>query len=84
MTMPRIWKTNSETGKTTITVQCAMHLGDPVSVTVDTQDYVDWTKGVGEKRLAQVAFPYICDDERELLISGICGKCYDAFLGEEE
>ncbi|MET3507067.1 hypothetical protein [Halalkalibacter oceani] len=33
----------------------------------------------------QNAAPYLTADERELLISGICGKCFDElFAGDEE
>ncbi len=30
----------------------------------------------------QFAFPYLTADERELLISGICGKCVDEIFAE--
>lgn len=32
----------------------------------------------------QNAFPYLAADERELLISGICGKCFDGIFAEED
>lgn len=34
-------------------------------------------------KLLQDAFPDMSADIRELLISGICGKCFDAMFGEE-
>lgn len=34
--------------------------------------------------LAQTAFSNLNEDERELLISGICGKCYDELFIELE
>lgn len=37
---------------------------------------------LGEK--AQTAFSNLNEDERELLISGICGKCYDTMFIENE
>lgn len=31
----------------------------------------------------QTQFPELTEDERELLISGMCGKCFDKMFGEE-
>jgi len=42
-------------------------------VPVNEADYWDWQDGA----LAQVAFPYLSADEREMLISGICPKCWE-------
>jgi hypothetical protein len=36
-------------------------------------DYFDWQHG----KHAQYAFPYLTNDERELLMSQTCGLCYD-------
>lgn len=47
--------------------------GKEFSLAIDPADYFDWTHG----KLAQRAFPYLTADERELLISGICGACFD-------
>lgn len=44
------------------------------TLTAQTQDYQDWCGG----KLIQTAMPYLTADEREFLISGICGECYDA------
>ena len=45
-------------------------------------DYLDWSDG----ELAQVAFPYLSADEREMLITGICPTCWDKMFddGEED
>jgi hypothetical protein len=32
----------------------------------------------------QDAFPMLSPDERELMISGVCGPCFDAMFPEEE
>jgi hypothetical protein len=32
----------------------------------------------------QDAFPYLSAGERELLISGICGTCFDKILSEDD
>lgn len=43
------------------------------------EDYIKWRSGT----LIQNAFPYLSDDDRELLISEICGKCFDKLFPEE-
>lgn len=42
------------------------------AVMVHAADYHRWTSGT----LIQVAFPYLNADDRELLMTGICGACY--------
>jgi hypothetical protein len=37
-----------------------------------------------EGDLVQVAFPYLTTGERELIVSGICEKCFDKIFMEEE
>lgn len=39
-----------------------------------------WRNG----ELIQRCFPYLNDDAREILISGVCGECFDALFKEEE
>ena len=41
-------------------------------VEVNESDYWDWDDGVN----AQIAFPYLSANEREMLISGICPTCW--------
>jgi hypothetical protein len=44
-------------------------------------DYERWQNG---EHIQNVA-PYLSADDRELLISGMCGKCFDEiFAGEDE
>ena len=43
-------------------------------ITVDHDGYVAWKN---EKGLIQDLLPNNSSDERELLISGNCGSCYD-------
>ena len=58
--------------------------GHANEVEVNEEDYWDWQDGA----LVQDAFPYLSADEREMLISGICPKCWDntfnTFDEEEE
>lgn len=46
-------------------------------VEVNESDYWDWDDGVN----AQIAFPYLSADEREMLISGICPTCWARMWG---
>ena len=46
---------------------------------VNIRDAKRWKEG----ELIQDAMPYLTPDERELLISGTCGKCFDKMFGED-
>jgi hypothetical protein len=48
---------------------------------VDYNDLLMWQEG--DKHI-QDALPYLTDGERELLISGVCEKCFDDMYGDEE
>lgn len=50
------------------------------SVQVYQKDYEAWRNGLP----VQDAFPYLSADQRELLISKICGTCYDKLCDEME
>ena len=54
--------------------------GHANEVEVNEEDYWEWQDGA----LAQDAFPYLSADEREMLISGICPKCWEKTFGGEE
>lgn len=64
----------------TIVTVCPM-CGHANEVAVNEADYFDWSF---DGTLAQDAFPYLNADEREMLISGICPKCWNKLFGEEE
>lgn len=61
-----------------IQVDCIM-CGDTTLIEVPEEGYKRWKSG----ELIQNALPELYADERELLISGICGKCYDKIFGGE-
>ena len=49
---------------------------------VKKDDYTDY---VSNGKLIQLAFPYLSAGERELIISGICDKCFiDMFKDDNE
>ena len=47
--------------------------GTIVKLFLNWEDFQAWQDG----ELVQDAFPYLSADEREMLISGICGTCFD-------
>ena len=57
-------------------IQC----GTTVHISVLKPDFEKWQGG----ELIQDAMPYLSPDEREILISGTCGPCFDRMFGEGE
>ena len=58
---------------TSSTVQC--HLCRvSYSILYNREDMIDWLAG---KAFIQDLMPYLSAAERELLISGMCGSCFD-------
>lgn len=49
-------------------------------VAVNDEDFRSWQGGM----LVQKAFPYLSADEREILVSGICGNCFPSDPEEDE
>jgi hypothetical protein len=45
---------------------------------------IDIYKWAVEGELIQNAFPYLCADVRELMISNTCGECWDKFYGSSD
>lgn len=66
-----------------LTVTCYI-CKDVHDIQVNSQDYTEWKSG----KLIQDAFPYLSVDERELLVSRTCPKCWNkiwsAFEKEDE
>ena len=48
-------------------------------ILVPKAGYTMWAKGL---KHIQDAMPSLTDDERELLVSGICGHCFDKLFQE--
>ena len=64
----------------TIITKCPW-CGEEHEVEVPFEDYLAWQSGES----IQVAMPQLSADEREMLISGVCPKCWEkAFSYEEE
>lgn len=60
---------------TVIGIQC-VHCGKIFEIVVNSLDFEIWDNG----ELIQNAFPYLSSDERELLVSGICGSCFEKIM----
>ena len=54
--------------------------GTVVKIVAPESDYRLWRSG----QHIQDAMPTLTVDEREILISGICGKCFDGLGGDDE
>lgn len=50
-----------------------------VLISVGYHDYEAWQNG----EFIQDAMPYLTADQREILISGICGDCFDLMFPED-
>jgi hypothetical protein len=50
-----------------------------VLISVEYDDYEAWRNG----ELIQNAMPYLTADQREILISNICGDCFDLMFPED-
>lgn len=59
------------------TIPCP-HCGNQSVIDVNGDELRNWKKG----HLMQVAFVSLTDSEREMLMTGICGKCWDEIWGE--
>lgn len=50
------------------------------NIVLPVKDLVKWQEGA----LIQDAMGYLDPDIRELMISGVCGECFDRMFGEEK
>jgi len=64
--------------KGTLSVACSV-CTTRKEIEVDIEKFYAWQGG----ELIQNALPELTPGERELLISGICEKCFDEILGGE-
>jgi hypothetical protein len=52
----------------------------PQAMTVLAEELFNWQHGV----LIQNAFPNLTIDQREFLLSGLCGKCFDKIFANAD
>lgn len=62
-----------------LSVKCKVCKRD-ITVMVPRGGYNLWARGL--KRI-QDAMPQLSEDDRELLMSGICGRCFDKLFEEK-
>ena len=55
-----------------INVNC-VECGESHNITVDRMDYFHFQQG----ELPQHAFPYLSSTDQQLLVSKICGECFE-------
>ena len=65
--------------RTTIVAVDCIRCKERQHITTKTEDLDSWENG----ELIQNAMPYLTADEREVLISGVCGTCFDNMFGPQ-
>lgn len=55
-----------------------------IDVPISEKEYWHWHFHQAELPLIQHHFPELTDSEREILISGVCGKCFDVMFSNDE
>ena len=68
-----------EENEVDVNIQCRC-CTDVVTVYTFFDDIQDWQDG----ELIQDAIPYLSADEREILISHVCGVCFDKMFDTDE
>ncbi len=66
-------------GMTRISVSC-IDCGDNKLFDVKTSNYDRWANG----ELIQRAMPEVPEGDREILISGMCGDCFDKMWADDD
>lgn len=77
--MPDIVIADDKTGTVTVTKECPL-CNKPNTITAPTEDYIQWLYGAS----IQVAFPYLSADDREGLMTGTHGPCFDAAFKDDD
>lgn len=65
---------------TTLPVRCP-HCGETTIIYMRTKDWEEFKSGSGS---IQEIFPYLSNGLREMLLSGMCEKCFDRIFAEED
>ena len=60
-----------------VNVKCPL-CGDKKTFYLDSEKYENWNGG----ELIQNIFPEISPDDQEMLISGVCPKCWPQFISD--
>lgn len=68
------------TGRENVVVATCYTCGESKSLLVNINDVIEWKSG----KYIQDAMPYLDSADRELLISGTCGDCFENMFPNEE
>lgn len=63
--------------KVIVGIKCKM-CGMSHKISVLKKDFEKWNMDTGKR--VQDVFPYLTINQRELLISGVCGECFDEIM----
>ena len=69
----------AKTKRQTRFVKSCWICGTEHEVFVDTNDFIDWQEG----KYVQQVWPNLTADDREVMISGTCGPCFDKMFGDD-
>lgn len=69
---------NEETRMYKLKAKCKL-CGRELEVDMTEEQMFQWRRG----ECVQFIFPHMSVDERELLISGFCGSCFDRIFAED-
>ena len=64
-----------------ISIKCTM-CNAPQELNISQTQYQDWRLNRESLPVVQDHFPELTDAQRELLISGVCGGCFDELFGD--
>ena len=67
---------NEDVADTVMAVSCRECTANRV-IFLKMHDYIEWKNGAG---FIEELMPYLSDSDRELLISGTCGPCFDSMF----
>jgi hypothetical protein len=67
---------NEDVADTVMAARCKNCAANHV-IFVKMHDYIEWKNGAG---FIQDLMPYLSESDRELLISGTCGPCFDSMF----
>jgi|TARA_B100000586_G_scaffold258128_1_gene222384 hypothetical protein len=74
------WRMPGQVERTTIVAVDCVQCKERQHITVGTEGLANWESG----ELIQDAMPHLTAGQREILISGTCGACFDKMSGDEE
>ena len=64
-----------------ISIKCTM-CDEPQALNISETQYQDWRLNQESLPLIQDHFPELTDDQKELLISGVCQDCFDQLFSD--